>query len=338
MLENVVRKAASIDLRSVLRTHRMPHYVGSGDMLECTRKCQRKCPHEGLCLLCQMSWKLLMANAIVLTKMTRKCAWSFFTCNIQKNSRRLWQSQSRKSRSFPEGRADFELAAVFLAGKVPQTLAGIGFCAAGQSGKNFIRSQKRLTKPKHRKNSTKEFSEQFEGVTGSLPSRTSWVLKQIARESSPERSAKSLSHSFFVGPFLSPKNVQQRRNLPQTLLARNFGHSPLEFSDTSLSVAIFFARYRGHLGPSGPKSKKVRKWVPRARGSKKSKKSAKLTNFLTSWTLFWLFFDFFFDPGAERPWEPTFGFFFRLWARRAQMTPRKLSVNSSALICQRIPA
>ena len=30
------------------------------------------------------------------------------------------------------------------------------------------------------------------------------VLRQIATESSPERSAKSLSHSFFVVPFLSP--------------------------------------------------------------------------------------------------------------------------------------
>ena len=34
------------------------------------------------------------------------------------------------------------------------------------------------------------------------------VLRQIAPESSPERSAKSLSHSFFVVPFLSPKVVR----------------------------------------------------------------------------------------------------------------------------------
>ena len=57
-------------------------------------------------------------------------------------------------------------------------------------------------KPKNRANSTKDFSEQFEGVTGSLPSKTR-VLRRIASESSPERSAKSLSHSFFVVPFLS---------------------------------------------------------------------------------------------------------------------------------------
>ena len=37
----------------------------------------------------------------------------------------------------------------------------------------------------------------------SLPSKTR-VLRQITPESSPERSAKSLSHSFFVVPFLSP--------------------------------------------------------------------------------------------------------------------------------------
>ena len=34
---------------------------------------------------------------------------------------------------------------------------------------NFIRSQKGPTKPKDRTNSTKEFSEQFEGVTGHYP-------------------------------------------------------------------------------------------------------------------------------------------------------------------------
>ena len=60
-------------------------------------------------------------------------------------------------------------------------------------------SQKGPTKPKNRTNSTKESSEQFEGATGSLPSKTG-VLRQIAPGSSPERSAKSLSHSFFVVP------------------------------------------------------------------------------------------------------------------------------------------
>ena len=55
---------------------------------------------------------------------------------IQKNSGRLWRSQRRKSRSVPEGGADFP-AAVFLAGKCPKTLAGIAYRAAGKSVKNF---------------------------------------------------------------------------------------------------------------------------------------------------------------------------------------------------------
>ena len=66
-----------------------------------------------------------------------------------------------------------------------------------------IRNRKRLTKQKNCTNSTKEFSEKFEGLIGSLPNKTR-VLRQITPESSPERSAKSLSHSFFVVPFLSP--------------------------------------------------------------------------------------------------------------------------------------
>ena len=60
-----------------------------------------------------------------------------------------------------------------------------------------------LTKPKNRTKSTKELSEQFEGVTGHYPVKQG-VFGRIAPESSPKRSAKSLSHSFFVVPFLSP--------------------------------------------------------------------------------------------------------------------------------------
>ena len=44
----------------------------------------------------------------------------------------------------------------------------------------------------------------------SLPSKTR-VLKQIAPESSPERSAKFLSHSFFVVPFLPRKRTREKR-------------------------------------------------------------------------------------------------------------------------------
>ena len=53
----------------------------------------------------------------------------------QRNSRRLWQSQRRKSRSVPEGGADFP-AAIF------QTLTGIAFRAAAKSGNNFPAASK----------------------------------------------------------------------------------------------------------------------------------------------------------------------------------------------------
>ena len=62
---------------------------------------------------------------------------------------------------------------------------------------------KRTHKTKKSHEQYQEFSEQFEGVTGSLPSQTS-VLRPIAPESSSEHSAKCLSHSFSVVPFLSP--------------------------------------------------------------------------------------------------------------------------------------
>ena len=89
-------------------------------------------------------------------------------------------------------------------------------------------------------------------------------------------------------------------------------------------VAIFFACYRGHLGPSGPKSKKSPKLGSRGREGQKSRKrvekESKIDYFWTFSTLFRLFFDFS-TPGAERPREPIFWLFFGLWARRAQMTP-----------------
>ena len=74
---------------------------------------------------------------------------------------------------------------------------------------------KRTHKPKNRTNSTKEFSEQFEGAIGSIPSQTR-VLRQIAPESSPERSAKSLSHSFFVVPCL-PLTINMLQSEPVEL-------------------------------------------------------------------------------------------------------------------------
>ena len=75
--------------------------------------------------------------------------------------------------------------------------------ATSKPTRQLHQEPKRTHKAKNHTNSTKEFSEQFEGATGSLPSKTR-VSRQIAPESSTERPAKSLSHSFFVVPCLSP--------------------------------------------------------------------------------------------------------------------------------------
>ena len=81
--------------------------------------------------------------------------------------------------------------------------------------RQLVQEAKRPHKAKNnRTNSTKEYAEQFEGVTWSLPSKTR-VLRQVTPESSPERSVKSLSHSFFVAPFLSPTyghKTQEKKN------------------------------------------------------------------------------------------------------------------------------
>ena len=58
----------------------------------------------------------------------------------------------------------------------------------------FSGAEKETPKPKNRTNSAKEFSEQFEGVTGHYPLKQGF-LRQIAPENSPESSAKSLLQS-----------------------------------------------------------------------------------------------------------------------------------------------
>ena len=70
--------------------------------------------------------------------------------------------------------------------------------------KHLIRSQKGPTKPKKSHEQHQRIFWTIRGGYRSLPSRTR-VLRQIAPESSPERSAKSLSHSFFCGAFSVPK-------------------------------------------------------------------------------------------------------------------------------------
>ena len=85
-----------------------------------------------------------------------------------------------------------------------------------------------------------------------------------------------------------------------------------------------FACYRGHLGFSGPKSKKSPKMSPRglsAPGPKTSKTESKTSRNSQKIVEFDSFFDSILDPqGREAP-GTHFWTFFRLWAGRAQMTP-----------------
>ena len=80
---------------------------------------------------------------------------------------------------------------------------------------------KRTHKAKYSREQHPRIFRTIRGGYRSLSSKTR-VVRQIAPESSPERSAKSLSHSFFVVPCLSPIN----RSIPHyffvgTLTLRN---------------------------------------------------------------------------------------------------------------------
>ena len=104
----------------------------------------------------------------------------------------------------------------------------LGMTCARVSGTSGTSRPSLCANPQIGTNSTKEFSEQFEGGYRSLPGKTR-VLRQIAPESSPERSAKSLSHSFFVVPSLSPKNVRRTDGT----FRRTSGTCPRDQRDTS---------------------------------------------------------------------------------------------------------
>ena len=90
-------------------------------------------------------------------------------------------------------------------------------------------------------------------------------------------------------------------------------------------IAISLTPYRGHLGPSGSKSKKSRKQVPSlsAPGSKKVEKKSKKRSKTSQKQPFFSrpFQPFFrpFNPGAERP-RNLFSTFLGFQAQRAQMT------------------
>ena len=74
--------------------------------------------------------------------------------------------------------------------------AFLGACLTSGAKKDSQSQTIARTAPKNFLNNSKGYR--------SLPSQA-WVVRQIAPESSSERSAKSLSRSFFVVPFLSPK-------------------------------------------------------------------------------------------------------------------------------------
>ena len=66
-----------------------------------------------------------------------------------------------------------------------------------------VSSQKGPTKPKNRTSSTKEFSEQFEGVTGHCPVNTGF-------EANHPNVRQNLWHTVSFGvPFLSPKSAHE---------------------------------------------------------------------------------------------------------------------------------
>ena len=114
-------------------------------------------------------------------------------------------------------------------------------------------AKKEPQSPKNRTNSTKEFSEQFEGVSGSLPSKTR-VLRQIAPESSPESSAKSLSHSFFVVPFLSPIRgrtaTQRSKKGSEKVLERVLGKGSQKGSEKGVCYGLYSRKgFSGEYAP-----------------------------------------------------------------------------------------
>ena len=76
------------------------------------------------------------------------------------------------------------------------------FCPSQCWRHSEIRSRKGLTMPKSRTNSTKECSEQFEGLPGHYPINKGFAANRIRKFT--KRSAKSLSHSLFCGALSVP--------------------------------------------------------------------------------------------------------------------------------------
>ena len=67
--------------------------------------------------------------------------------DARNNSRRLWRSRRRKSRSAPKGEVDFCFKQPFSLPRIAQILAGMAFLGAGESGKNLPAASKFAEKP-----------------------------------------------------------------------------------------------------------------------------------------------------------------------------------------------
>ena len=127
-------------------------------------------------------------------------------------------------------------------GRIQKCLVGQSLCSFPTTyapAETSIRGQKRRTKPKIRANSTKEFSEQFEGVVGHYPVKQGFEANRTRKFT--QTFGKSLSHSFFVVPFLSPKVFEGSSVFSKSLpgerldaqIASDFKSNPLAISNRS---------------------------------------------------------------------------------------------------------
>ena len=109
---------------------------------------------------------------------------------------------------------NFGLTFRFLKGARSQGLV-LRWSKRGGSWVPFIRSQKGPTKPKNRTNSTNEFSEQFEGVTGHYPSKQGFWGKSHQKVHPNVR--PNICHIVSLWClFLSPINTQRPPECPTT--------------------------------------------------------------------------------------------------------------------------
>ena len=75
----------------------------------------------------------------------------------------------------------------------------------------MVRSQKGLTKPKNRTNSTRGFSEQFKGVAGHYPIKRGFRGK--LRQTVPRTFGKNFITQFICGTFSVPKVLRAQKHV-----------------------------------------------------------------------------------------------------------------------------